>query len=435
MQELFENYEPPHRFLPSIGDNIDEYKIIGELGEGAFGKVFKVECANSSMQALKMIKLWEIAYEKERKAIIARFVREFEISEINSKYLVRSYNYGKILGNPYFVMEYCENGSLDEWRGKFSQNKHYERIAYEILKGLYELHIKGYVHRDIKPANILLTKDNRAKLADFGIAGDKNSKLTVTNIFGKPNQIFGTWAYLAPEQENNSGGKIFKALNNLSDIFSFGVSMFELFTGEYPFPPYQIMSQSDLTEYRINVKKGNYKNIQLKRNSIPPNWLPVIECCLEPDFQNKRFKNVNEIILKLGLVSLETPTGPAASPERFAIQITYGEELNKTYPLFSLLKNNKENVLTIGRKDDSIRNDIEITEAQTTYISRRHATLEKWENPLSWRIRNGQWTKEGWKTSVNGLYVNSKQVGIGGVKIEEGDIITVGDTILKVLAI
>ena len=433
MKELFENYETPHRFLPSNGDFINEYKIIAELGEGAFGKVYKVEDISKAVQALKLIKLWEIAFEKERKAIIARFTREFEISTINSRYLVRSYNYGKMLGNPYFAMEYCGEGSLEKWCGRFSQNPDYGKIAHNILKGLHELHTKGYVHRDIKPANILLTADKKAKLADFGIAGDKNSKLTVTNIFGKPNQIFGTWAYLAPEQENNSGGKIFKALNTLSDIFSFGVTMFELFTGELPFPPYQIMTQSDLVDYRTNVKKGNWANLDIKKNLIPPIWLPVIEGCLQPDFQKKRFKNINEIVIKLGYVSIESPSDIIANPDKLAIQITYGEELNKIYDLSVLLSNAKDSTLTLGRKDESINNNIEIKEIQTTYISRRHATLEKWENPKCWRIRDGQWTKDGWKASVNGLFVNSRQVGTGGVKIETGDIISLGDTILKVI--
>jgi serine/threonine protein kinase len=435
MREFFEKYETPHRFLPEIGDFINGYQITSELGEGAFGKVFKVKTADGSVQSLKLIKLWEIAFEKERKAIIARFIREFEISTVNSKYLVKSFDYGKILGNPYFLMEYCGAGSLEKWCGKFASFPHFEQVSIHILKGLHELHTKGYVHRDIKPANILLTDDNRAKLADFGIAGDKNSKLTVTNIFGKPNQIFGTWAYLAPEQENNMGGKVFKSLNNLSDIFSFGVTMFELFTGELPFPPYEITTQSDLVEYRSNVKKGNFSNLEVKKNLIPANWQAVLEGSLQPDFQKKRFRDINEIVLKLGFVSIVTGPPLKSIPEKLGIQITYGAELNKIYPLFSLLTQAGKNILTVGRKDDMIKNDIEIEEAPTSYISRRHATFEKWENPSCWRIRDGQWTKEGWKTSVNGLFVNSTQVGASGVKLEEGNIITIGDTILKVVAL
>lgn len=435
MQEIFEKYEVPHRFLPENGDYVNEYKIIRELGEGAFGKVYLVEAPDGNKQALKLIKLWEIAFEKERKAIIARFIREFEISTINSKYLVRSNNYGKILGNPYFVMEYCAGGSLEGWCGKFATHPFYEKITYHILKGLHELHIKGYVHRDIKPGNILLTAEGRAKLADFGIAGDKNSKLTVTNFFGRPNQIFGTWAYLAPEQENNKGGKIFKALNNLSDIFSFGVTMFELFTGELPFPPYQIVTQSGLVEYRTNVKTGNFKNLELKSHLIPAKWVKVISTCLQPDFQRERYKNVNEIALQLDYIIETVSARSGVAPEQLGIQITYGEELNRTYPLSVLLGKSTGSFLTIGRKDDMIKNDIEIEELQSTYISRMHATLEKWESPACWRIRDGQCTKEGWRPSVNGLYVNSRQVGAGGATIQEGDIITMGDTILRVIAL
>ena len=441
MKEFLDNYETPHRYLPEAGDKIQHYKIVSLLGEGAFGVVYKVEDENGKILALKLIKLWEIDSEKNRKAILARFVREFNISTIDSKYLVKSYSYGKILGNPYFLMHYCTGGSLEKWCGTFSSHNNYERIASQILKGLHELHIKGFVHRDIKPANILMQEgsssgnEGYAKIADFGIAGDKNSKLTVTNIFGKPNQIFGTWAYLSPEAENNVGGKNFKALNNLSDIFSFGVTMFELFTGEYPFPPFRIESQRDLVEYRQHVKNGNYANLSLQRNKIPQKWQPVIERCLQPDFIKKRYQSINDILLSLGYdPGVKSSDNLINLPDRLALQITYGEELNKLYVLSGLVKESGNHILTIGRKDEGVFNNIEIKETVNSFISRKHATLERWTKPDCWRIRDGQWTPEGWQRSKNGLFVNSKEVSVSGVNLQAGDIITLGDTIIKIVS-
>ena len=432
MKESFAVYEIPHRVFMSAGEYINEYKVLSTLGEGTFGIVYKVENDKGGVKALKLIKLWEVTPEKERKAIITRFIREFEIATLHSPYLVKSFSYGKLMGNPYVVMEYCEGGSLENWVGRFNKNANYDRIAYHILKGLHEMHSSGYFHRDIKPANILLTAGNEAKLTDFGIAGHKTSRLTRTNILGKVDRIFGTWAYIAPEQENNS--LAFKALDAVTDIFSFGVTMFELFTGEYPFPPYKITSESDNAEYRENVRKGNWKNLELKRNLVPLPWISIIEGCLHPDYHKKRFRTINEIILRLGYKSIDF--GRAAThSDKLALQVTYGEEPRKTYNLDELLNNAEEGILTIGRKDVSVTNHIEIKENESTYISRRHATIEKWAEPKCWIIRDGQWVKDEWTCSVNGLFVNSIKVSKTGLQFFAGDVITIGDTVLKIISV
>src|SRR5271167_4504638 len=102
--ELFGRYETPRRFIATIGDRVDGYEVLALLGEGTFGTVYKVREPNGAIRAMKVIKLWEIAFEKERRAIISRFVREFEIASTTSNYLVKSYTYGKIQGNPYITM-------------------------------------------------------------------------------------------------------------------------------------------------------------------------------------------------------------------------------------------------------------------------------------------------------------------------------------------
>lgn len=429
----FSSYETPHRYFPQPGDRIDQYTVLDILGQGTFGIVCKVQSDNRETRALKLIKLWEITSIPERKALIGRFLREFEVATIRSPYLVPSYAYGKKLGNPYIVMEYCAGGSLGDWIGKFSSHPKCEKIAYDILRGLHVLHGKGYFHRDIKPQNLLLTADGDAKLTDFGIAGHKSTRLTVTNLFGKVNQIFGTWAYLAPEQENNR--LAFKSMDAVTDIFSFGVTLFELFTGEYPFPPYRLVDEGkDLADYRANVLKGNCSNLERKQNLIPPRWLPLIRKCLHPDFQNGRFRNINDIILQLGYQSIDFAPKNVNS-DRLAIQITYGEELNKIYDLSQLLSKSLTSILTLGRKDPSIKNNIEIVERDSAFISRKHATIEKWEEPKCWMIRDGQWIDNAWKPSFNGLFLNSRPVGSGGMRLTQGDIVTMGDTVLKIVAL
>jgi len=439
MKNEFEEYVSPKRFYPQPGEWIDNFRILSVLGEGSFGIVYKVEDREKRILALKLLKLWEIAYEKERQMLLKRFQREFEIAKIESRYIVKSHSYGRIKGNPYIVIDYCEGGSLGGYIGNPDRIRDMNKLGYEILSGLDELHQKGFFHRDIKPQNVLVHEDGSAKLSDFGIAGHKNSRLTERNIFGKVEHIFGTWAYIAPEQANNKIA--FKALDAVADIFSFGIMMFELFTGRFPFPPYKIETEKDLLEYLDNARKGNYNGLSLYRDRIPEIWKLIIQKSIEPDYQHKRFKSVQDIIRKLGYQPQQrVHTIPTGGPlkNNLAIQVTYGEELNQLFDLIMLFeKKNGPKLLTVGRKDPSVNNDVEIVESQTRYISRRHAIIEKWEQPACWIIRDGQWNdgENAWAPSLNGLYVNGQKVNIDGKEIAPGDIITMGDTTLRMVMV
>lgn len=434
IKQMFAVYETPRRMSISVGDRIENYQIKKQLGEGTFGVVFEVVDTSGKEFALKLIKLWEVTYEKERRDIVNRFLREYEIGSLDYEHIVKSYSCGKINGNPYIVMELCKGGSLVSWASQNPDLHKINKAAHQILKGLQFIHEKGFFHRDIKPQNILFDEFGTAKLADFGIAGHKNSRMTVTNIFGHANQIFGTWAYIAPEQANNKIA--FKTLDAVADIFSFGVMMYEVLTGKYPFPPYQITSESELADYMANVKKGNYAGLLENRNRLSGSWETIIRNCLEADYQNKRYQSVAQIIHALGYKSIEI-TRQEYNPDKhdFVVMVTYGDETGKVYNLSKMLGIQNEGILTLGRKDPSVRNDVEITEVSSAYISRRHATLEKWANPTKWIIRDGQFYRGEWQFSVNKLYVNSKQVPPAGIEILPGDVITLGDTILKIIII
>ncbi len=430
---LFETYENPNRINPEIGTWIDSYRIIKKLGEGTFGVVYQVSNKQNQIFALKLIKLWEVAFEKERIGIIKRFLREYEIGAFDSQYTVKSLDYGKIQGNPYLVMAFYEGGDLSAWINQPLDIQELNRIAFQILSGLQEIHRRGYFHRDIKPQNILLDINRNAKVADFGIAGHKTSQLTVKNIFGHNKQIFGTWAYIAPEQSNNKTA--FKALDAVADIYSFGVMMYEVLTGQYPFPPYQITTDAELADYIENVGKGNALGLSKNAHKLPGNWAAIIKGCIELNHQN-RFQSIQEIIPLLGYSSIDLVYPKHNSiVNDLIIQITYGEDIGKIYNLSQMLKEQKEGILTLGRKDRGIHNDIAIEESSTAYISRRHATIEKWDEPKQWIIRDGQFYNNEWILSVNQLFINSKLVDSFGVVIQPGDIITLGDTVIKVSVI
>jgi len=431
LKNKFATYQTPHRYLPKVGDWIDDYQVEAALGEGTFGIVYKVTTRNGKSFALKMIKLWEVAFEKERQLLFQRFLREFEIGCQKSPHLVQSFDCGNVEGNPYFTMELCPKGDLTQFTGRVLDLQKIKKIAYQTLCGLQELHQRGFFHRDLKPNNVLIDAEGNAKLADFGIAGHKNSRLTTTDFFGHANQIHGTWAYIAPEQANNKTA--FKAIDAVADIYSFGVMMYEIFTGECPFSPYKLISDSDVVEYIKNAKAGNAEGLRKNWDRLPGNWANVIKSCIEVDYKHKRYQSVGQIINALGYKSIDINYEKHNSlKNELVLEITYGEEMGHVYNLSQLMGRRSEGVLTVGRKDIAVKNDVEIVEVSTTYISRRHATLEKWDNPRQWLLRDGQFCNGQWQLSVNNTYVNSQLVGFEGIAIQPGDIITLGDTIVRV---
>lgn len=412
-------------------DIIDrQYCVEKELGEGAFGKVYRVRKADNVIYALKLLKLWEVPPDI-RQQLIARFDMEFETGQISSNYLVHSVAHGMVEGNPYIVMEYCPGGDLIGCMKK--SNVDWEKIALQVLYGLRDLHRCGKVHRDLKPENVLLKENGNAVLTDFGISGDRNKRMTERNIMGKPRQIFGTYAYMPPEQVKRSSGNA--TVLPTTDIFSFGVMMYQLLTGGcLPFG--NLENENDLVVYLRNGEKGIWDRTALHS----PKWNQVLEGCLEPDFK-KRLQSV-DAVLEL-LPSGAFPGGDESDPsvrERplhmvvrhgFLLRIMQGEEYGKEYRLPELLVQAGKRRLTMGRE---VGNTIRVKEEeQKPYISRRHCTIEQ-EDGQHWFIRDGQWIAETreWRQSLNGTYVNSTQVSPEGMEIHPGDIISIGDVKLRV---
>ena len=214
----------------SVGDTIDgHYRVEKVLGEGTFGIVYSVCDYHNKHYALKLLRLWEV-HPEIREGLVKRFDMEYETGLIESDYLVHSLHHGLVMGNPYIVMELCTGGDLIT----ISEHSRLDlpRVANHVLQGLGALHSCGKVHRDLKPENVLLKSNGNYALTDFGISGDRNKRMTECNILGKPQQIFGTYAYMPPEQLNPRKNA---TVLPTTDIFSFGVMMFQLITGELPF--------------------------------------------------------------------------------------------------------------------------------------------------------------------------------------------------------
>lgn len=435
-------------FVP--GDLIDgKYNVKVMLGEGSFGRVYKVNYG-SSVYALKLFKLWE-ALNSDIPELMKRFDREFDAGQINSPYLVHAIDKGTINGNPYILMEFCSKGDLLTYVNS-TTNVNFSEIATNILHGLKDLHLTGKIHRDLKPENVLLKEDGKAVLTDFGIAGDQNNRMTRRGV------IMGTCPYMAPELVNLS--RFSKPpVEPTIDIFSFGVMMYELLTGSFPFGPCN--SNQDFAVYVVNAKKGMWNRELLHQKA--PAWMPLIEGCLKPKSVN-RLQNIDSVLQLVPAIAVNNNLHQVAHPvqqhnQGILLRIIQGETVNVVYKIANI-KDGRPRILTLGRKDADVMNHIAITEDMTNYVSRCHCTLEFDLDKKRWFIRDGQYRVDcdiakkcykepypcrqctarcpankpigEWKRSLNGTYVNSSEINENGSYFAVGDIITVGDVKLRV---
>ncbi len=206
-----------------IGKTISHYKILEKLGEGGMGVVYKAQDIKlDRLLALKFLPPQLVASEAEK----ARFLQEAKsASALNHPNVCVIHDIQEEKGQQFIVMEYVDGVTL---RKKFESKalSVNEAITYAIQIGeaLKEAHSQGIVHRDIKSDNIMINSKNQVKVMDFGLAKLKGSlKLTKTS------STVGTLAYMAPEQIQ--GGEI----DARSDIFSFGIVLYEMLTGQLPF--------------------------------------------------------------------------------------------------------------------------------------------------------------------------------------------------------
>lgn len=406
------------------------YHVIKELGQGSFGVVYSVQDPQGRLWAMKLLRLWDVP-STIRQPLISRFEMEYKTSCIKSRNLVHSVDFGYFKGNPYIIMEFCDGGDLSKYVGKPGADL--SKVALDVLNGLHDLHVNGKVHRDLKPENVLFKSDGTAALTDFGISGDRNKRMTERNIFGKPTQIFGTYAYMPPEQVNRARGN--STVLPTTDLFSFGVMMYQLITGELPFG--KLEDQNDLVHYQKRGKAGDWDRTKLLSFPNGMQWADLIARCLVPDLKD-RISSAKDAMAMVPNVTSQTmpapkppvaPKVPAPDSHVKYMKVMQGKEFGKVYNLSELVKSGGRKILTVGRE---LTNSVVIDDYPESYLSRRHCTLENM-NSSYWQIRDGQWDMENatWKNSMNGTYVNSDVINERGKILNDGDIITIGDVKLK----
>jgi predicted Ser/Thr protein kinase len=206
---------------------VARYEIIDMLGKGAMGVVYKARDPNiDRFLAIKTIKTSEVAAASDGEDVLARFKREVQTAgELIHANIVTIYDGGQDGDLHWLAMEFVDGPSL----AKLISDKlvlplqDILTIFVKICSAVDFAHRHGIVHRDLKPANILLTKDWEPKIADFGIARIASSTMTRTGV------ILGTPSYMSPEQITG------QRVDSRSDIFSLGIILYELLTGERPY--------------------------------------------------------------------------------------------------------------------------------------------------------------------------------------------------------
>jgi CHASE2 domain-containing sensor protein/tRNA A-37 threonylcarbamoyl transferase component Bud32 len=210
-----------------IKPTVGRYEILEELGQGAMGIVYKAKDPKiNRLLAIKTIRFSDEFEAEKIREIKERFMREAEIAgKLAHPAIVAIYDVGEDYELTYMAMEYLEGESLLKYcrKGSLLSLRRALYIVSETALALDYAHKNGVIHRDVKPANIMLLRDGKVKVTDFGIAKAVSSSQTKSGI------VLGTPNYMSPEQINGH------EIDGRSDIFSLGVVFFELITGQLPF--------------------------------------------------------------------------------------------------------------------------------------------------------------------------------------------------------
>jgi CHASE2 domain-containing sensor protein len=254
---------------PTLG----RYEISGELGRGAMGVVYKgIDPTIHRTVAIKTIRLTEFEPE-ELHEIKQRFFREAESAGLlNHPHIVSIYDAGEEHDLAYIAMEYMEGEDLVKHTYKESllPLRDVLSVISQVADALDYAHKKNVVHRDIKPANIMLLKDtDTVKVTDFGIARITSSSKTKTGV------VLGTPSYMSPEQVSG------KKIDGRSDIFSLGVVLFEMLSGQKPFV------SEDIASLMFQISREPHPSIKELNPKVPPVVEKIIDKALSKESEQR----------------------------------------------------------------------------------------------------------------------------------------------------
>ena len=293
-----------------IGTLINErYRLEEKIGSGGMSSVYRA--FDPMLERWVAIKLMhrDISHDPDQ---LERFRREARtVAQLNHPHVVTVIDAGEDDGAPYIVFEYVEGETLKERIRRLGRLPVSEAVAYaiEIGRALDAAHASRLVHRDVKPQNVLIDRDGRAKVTDFGIARSLEAQgLTATG------RVLGTTDYVSPEQA------LGHEVTGQSDIYSLGIVVYEMLTGETPF-------KAD-TQVAVAMRhvRDPLPDVQRRRPEISASLAAVVERATAKETQN-RYQNVGDMVHDLEeVLAIEAArTGQATGEATTVLQSLSGD--------------------------------------------------------------------------------------------------------------